>query len=447
MCSEIEGDVLIHGNDITNLNGLSVIISIGGNLHIGGIIGTSNNSLISLQGLENLTTIGGSLEITNNSALITITGLNNLSSIGAGLMIHANNALENINGLNGLINVGGPISIGYCGGLTTIQELGSIDPASISDLAIYENGQLSECAIENICNYLTSPNGVVSIYNNSDGCQNPQEIANICGITLPCLPYGNYYFHTQEEIDGFQNNFPDCYDLEGDVTIYGYYIYNLMGLINVNSIGGSLYIHGGLINNILGLANLTSIGGNLTLFGNPCLVSFFGLSALSEIGGFLRIGINQNSALISLSGLENISEASITDLTIVGNYSLSECDIQNICAYLENPNGTVEIHGNANGCNSQLQVQQTCLTSIKDDKTQNAIFILPNPSNDKVTVITPGINEIIRIEIFNTNGKKVSERQLTETETQIDISALPRGVYFVRLQNEKMVEVGKMVKE
>ncbi len=39
------------------------------------------------------------------------------------------------------------------------------------------------------------------------------------------------------------------------------------------------------------------------------------------------------------------------------------------------------------------------------------------------------------------------ERQLTDTETQIDISALPRGVYFVRLQNEKMVEVGKMVKE
>jgi hypothetical protein len=39
------------------------------------------------------------------------------------------------------------------------------------------------------------------------------------------------------------------------------------------------------------------------------------------------------------------------------------------------------------------------------------------------------------------------ERQLTDTETQIDINALPRGVYFVRLQNEKTVEVGKMVKE
>ena len=51
------------------------------------------------------------------------------------------------------------------------------------------------------------------------------------------------------------------------------------------------------------------------------------------------------------------------------------------------------------------------------------------------------------LSIFNVSGEKVFERQLTDNETQLEISALPRGVYFVRLQNEKMVEVGKMVKE
>ncbi len=31
-CTEIEGDVLIEGNDITNLDGLDVIIAVSGNL-------------------------------------------------------------------------------------------------------------------------------------------------------------------------------------------------------------------------------------------------------------------------------------------------------------------------------------------------------------------------------------------------------------------------------
>jgi hypothetical protein len=33
-CTEIEGYVAIHGNDITSLNGLNVVISIGGILHV-----------------------------------------------------------------------------------------------------------------------------------------------------------------------------------------------------------------------------------------------------------------------------------------------------------------------------------------------------------------------------------------------------------------------------
>ena len=53
-CTEIEGDVLINGSDIINLNGLSVLTSIGGNLWI-----KINSSLTSLTGLEGLTSIGG----------------------------------------------------------------------------------------------------------------------------------------------------------------------------------------------------------------------------------------------------------------------------------------------------------------------------------------------------------------------------------------------------
>ena len=55
-CNAIEGDVQITYN-ITNLNGLSVLTSIGGDLAI------YYNGLTNLTGLEGLTSIGGGLEI------------------------------------------------------------------------------------------------------------------------------------------------------------------------------------------------------------------------------------------------------------------------------------------------------------------------------------------------------------------------------------------------
>jgi hypothetical protein len=86
-------------------------------------------------------------------------------------------------------------------------------------------------------------------------------------------------------------------------------------------------------------------------------------------------------------------------------------------------------------------------SSIEGQFFDNSTFIYPNPSKDKTTISSPLKTGNTQLSIFNVSGEKVMEMKLTYTETQIDISTLPRGVYFVRLQNEKMVEVGKMVKE
>jgi hypothetical protein len=129
------------------------------------------------------------------------------------------------------------------------------------------------------------------------------------------------------------------------------------------------------------------------------------------------------------------------------NFILSNCDVQSICDYLAAPNGTVEIQNNAPGCNSPEEVEEACLTTIEEIKNGNGITIIPNPSNDKITISSSAITGDTQLSIFNVNGEKVIERQIQEPETQLEISALTRGVYFVRMQNQKMVEVGKMVKE
>jgi len=88
------------------------------------------------------------------------------------------------------------------------------------------------------------------------------------------------------------------------------------------------------------------------------------------------------------------------------------------------------------------------LTNIEsENEKQNLIILIPNPAKGKITISSSALTGITQLSIFNVSGEKVLERQLINTETQLDISTLPQGVYFVKLQNEKMVELGKIVKE
>jgi hypothetical protein len=172
---------------------------------------------------------------------------------------------------------------------------------------------------------------------------------------------------------------------------------------------------------LTGLANLTSIGGNLLIAGN--------------------------TDLTILTGLDNIAPGTINDLSIFGNPSLCDCDVLSICQYLSAPNGAINIHDNASGCNSQEEVESACLTEVKEITAHAGLTIIPNPSNDRITISSPLISGNTQLSIFNVSGEKVIERQLTDTETQLDISALPRGVYFVRVQDEEMTEVTKLIKQ
>ena len=106
-CTEIEGTLILKGNDITNLNGLSVLTR-AHNLHIGEVsLGTN---ITNLSGLENLTSIGRALKICSNFKLISLEGLNNLEYIGddvSGDKMHTldfrgNILLTNFEGLDNL---------------------------------------------------------------------------------------------------------------------------------------------------------------------------------------------------------------------------------------------------------------------------------------------------------------------------------------------------------
>ncbi len=468
-------NLFIFSNDaLINLAGLDNLVSILGSISIMG-----NDNLISLTGLENLryiaedVAIGGPNAYDGNYAILNLNGLNNLDSIGGLFSIANNSLLSSLTGLDSLTFLGGDLQISGNQALTSLSGLDNLTAGSIDNLLITENSSLEACAIQSICNYLANPNGAVTIHSNATGCNNPPEIANACGINLPCLPYGNYYFFTQSEIDDFPSNYQDCNELEGLVDISGANINNLDGLYLINSIGGHLLIDNTSLLDLNGLENLSTIGSSLVIESNNSLTSIATLSNLNSINESLRIrgnnsltslielenltmigslDISGNPLLESLTGLENIDGDSIIRLRIFDNGSLSMCGIESICNYLSDPNLWWDvIDNNAPGCNSLEEVQDSCWVTVEEIPGISEITIHPNPfSTSTIIEFETTLPERVEIRIFNQLGELIELIQKTaqtgKQQVVWNAEGIPGGVYYCALKTENGMETLKMIK-
>ena len=74
----------------------------------------------------------------------------------------------------------------------------------------------------------------------------------------------------------------------------------------------------------------------------------------------------------------------------------------------------------------------------------SAMKIHPNPTSTHITIETPVESQL---SILNLNGQELLMQTTTEPKTIINISTLPNGVYFVRVTGEKIVGVGKFIKQ
>jgi hypothetical protein len=77
------------------------------------------------------------------------------------------------------------------------------------------------------------------------------------------------------------------------------------------------------------------------------------------------------------------------------------------------------------------------------------IPVFPNPSSTTITVELPSTTPVINttLSIYNVSAQKVISRQITEPTTVIDISTLAKGVYFIKLANDRTVMAGKFIKQ
>ena len=208
---------------------------------------------------------------------------------------------------------------------------------------------------------------------------------------------------------------------------------SLTALNNLTSVGENLRIYmNAVLTSLSGLDNVTSVGDNLRITNNDALTSLTALNNLTSIGG--ELGVGDNDALTSLAGLDSIDAGSITELSIYNNISLSTCEVQSVCNYLASPQGAIDIHDNATGCNSKEEVVAVCTEGVPE--ISNSEFtIYPNPAKKEIFLLSKNGAIIKEVNIYNQTGQKVfHENQIANA---IDVSMLPQGMYIIELVSDQ----------
>jgi len=81
--------------------------------------------------------------------------------------------------------------------------------------------------------------------------------------------------------------------------------------------------------------------------------------------------------------------------------------------------------------------------TVKTVVVSSQILVYPNPAGSSITVQAPGFDHMIMCDLM---GQQVIQKTLTGTNTTIDISLLPSGVYYATFTSVKGSEVKKVVK-
>ena len=368
-CDSVVGDLYVVDSWITNLDGLANITSVGGTLNIEG-----NTDLTSIDGLANLVTVEGNLNIESNPALTNIDGLANLASVEGDLRLHGNQSLTDIDGLVSLSSVGTKLTISGHDALTNVNGLVSLRSTG-TDLLVLGNTSFPN--VDGLIN-LTVVGGDLRF--NSNALTNIDGLANLASVGGNLILHGN---HALTDIDGLVSlnsvgGYLDIFDNDA--------LTDLDGLANVTSVGDYLAISkNDALTNLDGLANLITVESDMAIADNDALINLDGLISLTSIGGELQI--STNAALVNLDGLTNITSvgerlfindndvltdldglASITSvgdgLQISHNDTLTNCE--HVALLLGWPNGppddtvggSISIYGNAAGATGRAD---TCI--------------------------------------------------------------------------------------
>jgi len=127
---EITGGIALQTHDdntIEKLDIFSCLKEVGGNLDLGERLITPFTNFIEISGFENLTHVGGRLELSAHTDLKVAPSFNNLQSIGDGLFIFATPLLESLPSFSSLTTINSGVFILSAGTFSEIDGLNQLE--------------------------------------------------------------------------------------------------------------------------------------------------------------------------------------------------------------------------------------------------------------------------------------------------------------------------------
>jgi len=147
------------------------------------------------------------------------------------------------------------------------------------------------------------------------------------------------------------------------------------------------------------------------------------------------------------SGKETVMKFDGTNWVNVGNagFSAGETDYTSLAF---SPSGKPYVtYGDFHyGGKTTVMKYDSVMVGINEQQ-ETRLSLYPNPATDKITIEASSEPTKSQLTISSISGQALITHQITEPKTQLDISDLPRGVYFVRVTDDRAVSVGKFIKE
>lgn len=289
-------DLRLDGNQLTNVNGLSTLNSVGRYFYL------QDNQLENVDGLSDLTYVGNNFNLERNQ-LVNLDGLTNLTSLGGYLALRNNPYLTDISGISNIAGKDGQIlyvspdqyevkanqELKFCsvtwdlrdsaGDITDDMTLVCGEGAALTDVQKLRALMDKKCSVSY-----------------SQFANNFEESTGIYSTSIDC----SYRELTDEDL----MKFTIVNEIQGSLSVNDNNLTNLDGLSNLTSIGGYFYLHNNHITDTSGLSNLVNIGGTLDISHNM-ISNLDGIYSLSTISGAIKIYYNDN--LLDISGLSNIT--------------------------------------------------------------------------------------------------------------------------------------------
>lgn len=273
-CYEITGNL-----ELVSLSG-DDLLALGRLTRVGGALQVSSTGLRTLDGLENLRSVGVAVRLRRNAELASIDGLSGLREVGS-LTISDNPLLPDLDALAQVIVIPGDVSVWSCRDLYSLSGLQSLTFVGGS-LSVRLNPSIVDLGLHS----LTTIRQALRITRNA---------------ALPSL-----------------NGLSGLRQVSGDVEIAENPSLRDVGAgIRLRGIGGSLRISGNSgLQRLDGLNDLFYVGGSLLITGNASLSRLGGLHRLSAVAGSLTI--RDNPALEAFDAFGDQLHLG-GDVTISGN--------------------------------------------------------------------------------------------------------------------------------